>query len=233
LRKNELKEEEKRTTRKGRKRKEKKRNYSEKVLEHFRNPHNVGKIENPDGKGLEGSPACGDMVAVYIKVEPETKVIEDVKFESYGCASNIATGSVITDLAKGKTLDEAKKITWKQASEELGGLPPIKAHCSVLAVEGLRSAIRDYEEKHGLVTEKEPTTEEVIQRRLKHVMNPLTGLDIIRTNLILKTSVEAGVVRVVVDLPADHQFASAIKEDVMDKLGSLWDVERVDVVFTA
>ena len=110
--------------------------YSEKVLEHFKNPHNVGKIENPDGKGLEGSPACGDMVAVYIKVNPETKVIEDIKFESYGCASNIATGSVITDIARGKTIDEAKKITWKQASEELGGLPPIKAHCSVLAVEG-------------------------------------------------------------------------------------------------
>ncbi|WP_048174486.1 iron-sulfur cluster assembly scaffold protein [Methanosarcina siciliae] len=207
--------------------------YSEKVLEHFRNPHNVGKIENADGKGLEGSPACGDMVAVYIKVEPETKVIEDVKFESYGCASNIATGSVITDLAKGKTLDEAKKITWKQASEELGGLPPIKAHCSVLAVEGLRAAIRDYEEKHGLVTEKEPTTEDIVQRRLKHVMNPLTGLDIIRTNLILKISVEAGVVRVVVDLPADHQFAPAIKEDIIEKLGALWDVEKVDVVFTA
>ena len=207
--------------------------YSEKVLEHFRNPHNVGKIENPDGKGLEGSPACGDMVAVYIKVEPETKVIEDVKFESYGCASNIATGSVITDLAKGKTLDEAKKITWKQASEELGGLPPIKAHCSVLAVEGLRAAIRDYEEKHGLVTEKEPTTEDVVKNRLKHVMNPLTGLDVVRTNLILKTSVEDGVVRVVVDLPSNHQFAPAIKEDIMEKLGSLWDVEKVDVVFTA
>ena len=128
--------------------------YSQKVLEHFKNPHNVGQIENPDGKGLEGSPACGDMVAVYIKVNPDTKVIEDIKFESYGCASNIATGSIITDLARGKTLDEAKKITWKQASEELGGLPPIKAHCSVLAVEGLRAAIKDYEEKHGLVTEK-------------------------------------------------------------------------------
>ena len=83
--------------------------YSEKVLEHFRNPRNVGKIEDPDGKGLEGSPACGDMVAVYIKVEPETKIIEDIKFESYGCASNIATGSVITELAKGRTLEEAKK----------------------------------------------------------------------------------------------------------------------------
>lgn len=207
--------------------------YSEKVLEHFRNPHNVGKMENPDGKGLEGSPACGDMVAVYIKVKPETKVIEDVKFESYGCASNIATGSVITDIARGKTLEEAKKITWKQASEELGGLPPIKAHCSVLAVEGLRAAIRDYEEKHGLVTEKEPTTEEVVRRRLKHVMNPLTGLDIIRTDLILKITVVDGTVRVVVDLPSDHQFASAIKEDIMEKLGSLWDVKSVEVVFTA
>ena len=207
--------------------------YSEKVLEHFRNPHNVGNIENPDGKGLEGSQACGDMVAVYIKVNPETKVIEDIKFESYGCASNIATASVITDLARGKTLDEAKKITWKLASEELGGLPPIKAHCSVLAVEGLRAAIRDYEEKHGLVIEKETTTEEVVRSRLKHVMNPLTGLDIIRTNLILKTSIEDGVVRVVVDLPADHQFASAIKEDITEKLRSLWDVKRINVVFTA
>ncbi len=207
--------------------------YSEKVLEHFRNPHNVGNMKNPDGKGLEGSPACGDMVAVYIKVNPETNVIEDIKFESYGCASNIATASVITDLARGKTLDEAKKITWKLASEELGGLPPIKAHCSVLAVEGLRAAIRDYEEKHGLVIEKETTTEEVVRSRLKHVMNPLTGLDIIRTNLILKTSIEDGVVRVVVDLPADHQFASAIKEDITEKLRSLWDVKRINVVFTA
>jgi len=207
--------------------------YSQKVLEHFKNPHNVGKMENPDGKGLEGSPACGDMVAVYIKVNPDTKVIDDIKFESYGCASNIATASIITDLARGKTLDEAKKITWKQAAEELGGLPPVKAHCSVLAVEGLRAAIKDYEEKHGLITEKESTTEEVVKKRLKHVMNPLTGLDVIRTNLILKISVEDGAVRVVVDLPANHQFAPAIKEDIVEKLGSLWDVEKVDEVFTA
>jgi len=158
--------------------------YNEKVLEHFRHPQNVGKIEDADGKATEGSPACGDMVAVYIKVDPETKVLNDVKFESYGCASNIATGSIITQLAKGKTLSDAKKITWKQASDELGGLPAIKAHCSVLAVEGLRAAIRDYEERHGLVTEREPTTEAVIKRRLRHVMNPLRGLDVVRTDLI-------------------------------------------------
>ena len=141
------------------------------------------------------------MVAVYIKVDDETKVIDDIKFESYGCASNIATGSIITDMAKGKTLDEAKEISWKQASDELGGLPPIKAHCSVLAVEGLRAAIRDYEEKHGLIEAREPTTVEVIQKRLRHVMNPLRGLDIVRTDLVKDIQFEDGVVQIVVDLP--------------------------------
>ncbi|MDW7733564.1 MAG: iron-sulfur cluster assembly scaffold protein [Methanolobus sp.] len=206
--------------------------YSEKVLEHFRNPRNVGKIEDADGKGLEGSPACGDMVAVYLKVDPETTVIDDVKFESYGCASNIATASIITELAKGKTLEEAKNISWKQATEELGGLPPVKAHCSVLAVEGLRAAIRDYEEKHGLVSAKEPTTENVVRSRLKHVMNPMAGLDIVRTELVTKISVEDGNVRILLDLPSNHQFAAAIKEDILEKIESLWDVKEVKVVFT-
>ncbi|WP_406657378.1 iron-sulfur cluster assembly scaffold protein [Methanolobus sp. ZRKC2] len=206
--------------------------YSEKVLEHFRNPRNVGKLENPDGKGLEGSPACGDMVAVYLQVNPETTVIEDVKFESYGCASNIATASIITELAKGKTLEEAKNITWKEATEELGGLPPVKAHCSVLAVEGLRAAIRDYEEKHGLVSAKEPTTENVVRSRLKHVMNPMAGLDIVRTELVTKIEVDDGVVRILLDLPSNHQFAAAIKEDILEKIESLWDVTEVKVVFT-
>lgn len=206
--------------------------YSEKVLEHFRNPRNVGKMEDADGKGLEGSPACGDMVAVYLKVDPETTVIDDVKFESYGCASNIATASIITELAKGKTLEEAKNISWKQATEELGGLPPVKAHCSVLAVEGLRAAIRDYEEKHGLVSAKEPTTENVVRSRLKHVMNPMAGLDIVRTELVTKISVEDGNVRILLDLPSNHQFAAAIKEDILEKIESLWDVKEVKVVFT-
>jgi NifU-like protein involved in Fe-S cluster formation len=205
--------------------------YSDKVLEHFRHPRNVGRIEEPDGKSTEGSPACGDMVAVYIKVDDETKVIDDIKFESYGCASNIATGSIITELAMGKTLDEAKAISWQQASEELGGLPPVKAHCSVLAVEGLRAAIRDYEEKHGLIGAREPTTVEVITKRLRHVMNPLHGLDVVRTNLIKDIQFENGVVRIVADLPADHQFAAVIKADIAEKIETLWDVEQVIIDF--
>ena len=117
--------------------------YSEIVMEHFQHPHNVGRIENPDAKAIEGSPACGDMVAVYLQVDPTTLTISDIKFESYGCASNIATGSIITDMAMGKTLEEAKGISWQQASDALGGLPPIKTHCSVLAVDGLRAAIQN------------------------------------------------------------------------------------------
>jgi nitrogen fixation NifU-like protein len=205
--------------------------YNDKVLEHFRHPQNVGTIDDADGKSTEGSPACGDMVSVYIKVDPETKVLEDVKFESYGCASNIATGSIITELAKGKTVSDAKKITWRQASEELGGLPAIKAHCSVLAVEGLRAAIRDYEEKNGLIEEREATTEAVVKRRLRHVMNPLRGLDVVRTNLIKEIEVKDGVVRIVADLAPGHQFAAVIKADIAEKIEPLWDVKQVVIEF--
>lgn len=206
--------------------------YTDIVLEHFRHPRNVGKIENPDGKATEGSPACGDMVSVYIKVDPKTNTIADVKFESYGCASNIATGSIITELAKGKTLDEAKNITWKEASEALGGLPKIKAHCSVLAVEGLRSAIQNYEERHGLVKEKKPTTVEVVRQRLRKAINPLTGLNVVRTNLVQDIKVKDGTVRVLVDLPRDHQFAHNIKDEILEKIEPLWDVKEVVVEFT-
>jgi len=205
--------------------------YNDIVLEHFRNPHNVGSIANPDGKATEGSPACGDMVSVYLKVDQETKKITDIKFESYGCASNIATGSIITELAKGKTLDEAKEITWKEASDALGGLPPIKAHCSVLAVEGLKSAIQNYEEKQGLSTNNETTTEEVVRKKLKRVMNPMKGLDMVATNLIKEIEVKDGIIRVVVDLPENHQFAANIKEESKERLENLWDINKVIIEF--
>ncbi|MFQ5811668.1 MAG: iron-sulfur cluster assembly scaffold protein [Anaerolineae bacterium] len=206
--------------------------YSEIVMEHFRHPHNVGRIEDADAKATEGSPACGDMVAVYLKVDEGSQRITDIKFESYGCASNIATGSIITEMAKGKTLEEARAITWKQASEALGGLPPIKRHCSVLAVDGLRAAVQNYEERHGLVEERVPTTVEVVRKRLKHVMNPVVGLDVVRTKLVKEIEVSDGTVRVVLDLAEDHQFAAAIREDIIEKLKYRWDVERVVVEYT-
>ncbi len=205
--------------------------YNETVLEHFKNPRNVGKIEDADGKAMVGSPACGDMVAVYIKVDDATKVISDIKFESYGCASNIATASIITELAKGKTIDEAKEISWKEAAEALGGLPKVKVHCSVLAVEGLREAITNYEEKHGLIKEQVPTTVEIVRRRLKTVMNPLAGLDIVRTDLVKEITVEDGKVSIILDLPSNNLFASNINEEIQEKISNLWDVKEVKVSF--
>jgi len=205
--------------------------YSDIVMEHFKNPRNVGEIEDADAKSTEGSPACGDMVSVYLKVDEETQRITDIKFESYGCASNIATGSIITELAKGKTLEEAKEISWKEASEALGGLPSIKTHCSVLAVDGLRAAIQNYEERHGLVKEREPTTVELVRKRLKRVMNPISGLDLVRTDLVESVDVSEGRVHVAIDLPPDHQFANNIREEILEKIDPLWDVEEVDVAF--
>ena len=119
--------------------------YTEKVIEHFRNPHNTGKIEDADAVATEGSMACGDVMTIYIK--EKDGVIEDIKFESYGCAANIAAASMVTDIVKGKSLEEAERLTWKDIVEELGGLPVIKYHCSNLAVDTLHSAIRTLREK--------------------------------------------------------------------------------------
>jgi len=205
--------------------------YSEKVLEYFKHPKNVGKIENPDAKAKEGSPACGDMVTLYLKVDEKTKRITDIKFESFGCASNIATGSIITELAKGKTLEEAKKITWKDAAEELGGLPPVKVHCSVLAVDVLRAAIEDYEERHGLIKERIKTTKEIVFKRLKHVMNPFVGLDIVKTSIVKDIEIKDGIIRVMMVVSREHQFANNIEEEVKERLEHLWDIKKVEVVF--
>lgn len=123
--------------------------YTEKVLDHFRNPRNVGVIENPDGYGKVGNPVCGDLMEMFIKVgknESNEEIIDDIKFRTFGCGSAVATSSMITEIAKGKTLDEAFKITRKDVANELDGLPPIKMHCSNLAADALQAAIRNYTE---------------------------------------------------------------------------------------
>jgi nitrogen fixation NifU-like protein len=119
--------------------------YSDKVMEHFRNPRNMGEIKDADGVGTVGNPICGDLMTIYIKVKNDK--ITDVKFKTFGCAAAIATSSMITELAKGKTLDEASKITRDNVANELDGLPPIKMHCSNLAADALREAIKDYRKK--------------------------------------------------------------------------------------
>jgi nitrogen fixation NifU-like protein len=121
--------------------------YSEKVMEHFANPRNVGEIKDADGIGKVGNPVCGDLMWIYIKVKDNR--LEDVKFKTFGCGAAIATSSMITEMAKGKTLEEALKITRNDVAEALDGLPPIKMHCSNLAADGLHAAIKDYLEKSG------------------------------------------------------------------------------------
>ncbi len=121
--------------------------YTEKVMEHFKNPRNMGEIPDADGVGTVGNPVCGDLMTIYIKVKDNR--LEDIKFKTFGCGSAIATSSMITELAKGKTLEEAMKITRANVADSLGGLPPVKMHCSNLAADALHAAIEDYNRKQG------------------------------------------------------------------------------------
>ena len=121
--------------------------YNDIVMEHFLNPKNVGEMENPDGTGVYGSPVCGDMMQIQIKVEND--VITDAKFKTFGCGSAIASSSMATSMIIGKTIEEALEVTNKQIIDELGGLPPVKVHCSVLADRAIKNAIYDYAQKNG------------------------------------------------------------------------------------
>jgi nitrogen fixation NifU-like protein len=132
--------------------------YSKKVMEHFMNPRNVGVIENPDGYGKVGNPVCGDLMEIFIKVKDEK--IDDIKFRTFGCGSAIAVSSMVTEMAKGKTLDEAMKITRKDVADELEGLPPQKMHCSNLGADALHSAIKNYWVKIGKIEAEEAKEEE-------------------------------------------------------------------------
>jgi nitrogen fixation NifU-like protein len=122
--------------------------YSEKVIDHFQNPRNVGEIKDADGVGEIGNPVCGDMMSFYITVKDN--IIEDVKFKTFGCGAAIAVSSMVSEMAKGKTLDEALQITNASVAKELGGLPPNKMHCSNLGADALHKAIEDYKKKQGV-----------------------------------------------------------------------------------
>jgi len=204
--------------------------YSQTVLDHFMDPHNVGKLDNADAEATEGSPACGDQVTMFLKVNPETKVIEDIKFLSYGCASNIATASIITDLAKGKTLDEAKQITWQQAMEELGGLPPIKVHCAVLAVDTLQSAISNYEIAHGL-KEVPNFGKDTIIEELKKIIYPKVGEDIINLKMVKYVGYNDGEVIIDLNMMSFDQWRDNIAEEIREHLSKYPEVKNIQINF--
>ena len=127
--------------------------YTEKVMDHFEHPRNVGEIENPSGMGTVGNAKCGDIMRIYLDID-ENQIIRDVKFKTFGCGAAIATSSMATELIKGKSIGEALKLTNKAVMEALDGLPPVKVHCSVLAEEAIRSAIKNYYDKNGIAYDK-------------------------------------------------------------------------------
>ena len=127
--------------------------YSEKVMDHFSNPRNVGEIENASGVGTVGNAKCGDILRMYLDIDEDTKIIKECKFKTFGCGAAVATSSMATELVKGKTIYEALEVTNKAVMEALDGLPPVKVHCSLLAEEAIHAALWDYAEKHGIKIE--------------------------------------------------------------------------------
>ncbi|MCK9609858.1 MAG: iron-sulfur cluster assembly scaffold protein [Candidatus Cloacimonas sp.] len=204
--------------------------YSQKVLDHFMHPHNVGKMENPDAVATEGSPACGDQVTVYLKVDDQTKTITDISFLSYGCASNIATASIITDMAKGKTLEEAKKITWRDAMDALDGLPPVKVHCSVLAADTLQSAISNYEIAHNL-KEVPNFGKATIEEELKKIIYPQVGEDIISLKMVKYIGFQDGEVTIDMNIMKFDQWRENIAEEIREHLQKYPEVKKITINF--
>ena len=127
--------------------------YSEKVMDHFSNPRNVGEIENASGVGTVGNAKCGDIMRMYLDIDEDTKIIKECKFKTFGCGAAVATSSMATELVKGKTISEALEVTNTAVMEALDGLPPVKVHCSLLAEEAIHAALWDYAEKHGIKIE--------------------------------------------------------------------------------
>ena len=127
--------------------------YSEKVMDHFQHPRNVGEIEDASGVGTVGNAKCGDIMRMFLVIDDETHIIKECKFKTFGCGAAVATSSMATEMVKGKTIEEAMQITNKAVMEALDGLPPVKVHCSLLAEEAIHAALWDYAQKHGIVIE--------------------------------------------------------------------------------
>jgi len=209
--------------------------YSQKVIDHFTQPQNVGEIEDADAVATEGSPACGDMITYSMKIDPKTKIIEDIKFLSFGCASNIATASMMTLLAKGKTVVEVKNMKHRDLTKSLDGLPAVKMHCSVLAMDALKSALKKWEIEHGFaIEEKIELDRKNVWKALTDCLNPRTGVSVVHAKLINKLEVEPEEGRVFIEVmlcELDEMFAEALEEEIHEKIEALPGAEKVLVQF--
>jgi nitrogen fixation NifU-like protein len=191
--------------------------YSKKVIEHFMNPRNVGRLEDADVTAKVGSVACGDLIKLYLKVDEKTERIEKITFESYGCAANIATSSMLTELAKGKTLEEARKIAFKDIADELGGLPRIKMHCAVLSKTGLDAAISKYYAMKG----KAKIDDTLVKLLLRGVLDPITGVDIISSKTTDSISVQDHEVAIGLRVDEKSPIAKELENDIREAFEGL------------
>jgi len=191
--------------------------YSDKVIEHFKNPRNIGRMDDPDATAKVGSVACGDLIKIYLKVDDASKIIDKISFESYGCAANIATTSMMTEMVKGKNLDEAKKMGFKDIAEELGGLPKIKMHCAVLSKTGLNAAIMKYEVKKGLA----PINDTLVKMILRGVLDPVEGVDILSAKMVEAIQVEGNTIHIKLAIKEGTELAKTLEEDIREAFEGL------------
>jgi len=200
--------------------------YTDKVLDHFMNPRNIGQLKDANAIASEGSPACGDQVNFYLKINKDTQIIEDISFLSYGCASNIATASKTSEIIKGKSIEEAKQLTWKTITDDLGGLPPTKVHCSVLAVDTLKKAIHNYEIANGL-KELEALNKQAIIDELKSVIYSQAGEDIVTLKMLKYLNFENGVVTIELDMPKFCTHKSNVIDEIKEHLSKFPEIKEI------
>ncbi len=190
--------------------------YSPKVMELFMNPKNVGNMDDANVTALTGSVACGDMIKLYLKINPESEVIEDVTFESYGCAANIATSSMITEMIKGKSIEYARKIAFQEVVDNLDGLPKIKFHCAVLAVAALRIALN----KWDLLQGRKNLDEDFVKNLLRGILDPHTDKDLIAADVVKDVRIEDNEVRIVLYMK-DDEYKEEIESNVHEVFETL------------
>jgi len=205
--------------------------YSDKVMDHFRNPRNVGVIDDADGVGKEGNPMCGDIMELFIKVKDDT--IVDVRFRTFGCGAAIATSSMATELIKGKTIDEALEITNRAIAEALDGLPPIKMHCSVLAADALRATLADYYTRHGELQKAAALVDRAVKepQETAEAREPLHWHDFARMVRALNAAYPdvnpmdlsmAQLFKMILQLPGFDDNPDAATEEQLEKLQLAW-----------
>lgn len=206
--------------------------YSQKVIQEFTDPANVGKLNDANAGATEGSAACGDMITYSMVINEETHVIEEVKFLSYGCASNIATASMATKIAKGLTIEEVKHLSPKTVTDALEGLPAVKIHCSVLAINGLKSAIHQWEVDHGLVEAPEAPqiTRELVLETLRNVIHPETGVNIAKMNMVRDIQIDGTSLFVELLMgETEEMYYENIEEEAREQLEGIAGVTTVTV----